>query len=294
MEQYDIAMIGHICRDVISEGAEKRTAPGGAVFYSSIAAVRSGARVCVLTKAAPDAEELNRRMEEDGVQVELISGPRTTSMECIYLSENKERRNIVHLASAEPYNEEDLARLPPAAIYHVAGLVAGEFPQELLPLLKARGGKLAMDVQTMIRHSVEGRLEFSDWEEKERFLPLIDYLKTDAAEAEILTGLTDRRQAARRLADWGCREVMITHNSEVLVLREGEFFTAPFTAKSLEGRSGRGDTTFAAYMAERTTGRSPAEALAFAAALCSIKMEKEGPFRGGRQEVLARLGVLAG
>ena len=58
-------------------------------------------------------------------------------------------------------------------------------------------------------------MAFHDWAEKKQYLPVIDYLKTDAAEAEILTGLTDRAEAAKLLHSWGAKEVLITHNTEV-------------------------------------------------------------------------------
>ena len=54
-------------------------------------------------------------------------------------------------------------------------------------------------------------------QEKKELLPYIRFLKTDAAEAEILTGLTDRAEAAKVLYGWGAKEILITHNTEVLV-----------------------------------------------------------------------------
>ena len=42
-------------------------------------------------------------------------------------------------------------------------------------------------------------MNFHDWKDKLTYLPYFDFLKTDAAEAEILTGLTDRRAAAKQL-----------------------------------------------------------------------------------------------
>ena len=80
----------------------------------------------------------------------------------------------------------------------------------------------------------------------------------------------------------------MTHNTEVLVLAGGEPFRAPFTPSNLSGRTGRGDTTFAAYLARRRD-HDPEEAVRFAAALCSIKMEKPGPFSGSIEEVLERM-----
>ena len=56
---------------------------------------------------------------------------------------------------------------------------------------------------------------------------MIDYLKTDAAEAEILTGLTDRAEAAKLLHSWGAKEVLITHNTEVLAYDGVTTYTCP-------------------------------------------------------------------
>ena len=111
-------------------------------------------------------------------------------------------------------------------------------------------------------------------------------LITDAAEAEVLTGLTDRVEAAKMLHDWGAKEVVITHNTEVLAYDGNKVYTCPIKARNLSGRTGRGDTTFAGYIAERQRG-SVEEALNFCTALVSLKMETPGPFKGTREDVLA-------
>ena len=103
---------------------------------------------------------------------------------------------------------------------------------------------------------------------------------------EILTGLTDRAEAAKVLYGWGAKEILITHNTEVLVYDGHEIYTCPIKARNLSGRTGRGDTTFAGYIAERQRG-SVEEALNFCTALVSLKMETPGPFKGTREDVLA-------
>lgn len=50
------------------------------------------------------------------------------------------------------------------------------------------------------------------------------------------------------------------------------------------GRSGRGDTCIAAYMARRLT-TPPPQAIVWAAAITSLKMENEGPFQKSLSEV---------
>ena len=85
------------------------------------------------------------------------------------------------------------------------------------------------------------------------------------------------------LHDWGAKEVVITHNTEVLAYDGEKVYTCPIKARNLSGRTGRGDTTFAGYIAERQRG-SVEEALNFCTALVSLKMETPGPFKhpGGR------------
>ncbi|MBQ6543720.1 MAG: carbohydrate kinase family protein, partial [Clostridia bacterium] len=127
---------------------------------------------------------------------------------------------------------------------------------------------------------------FEDWADKKECLPCITYLKTDAAEAEILTGCSDRKEAAKHLYSWGSREIMITHNTEVLIYDGREFYTCPIKSRNLSGRTGRGDTTFAAYINERLDN-SIEDSLLTATATVSLKMETPGPFKGTRSDVEA-------
>lgn len=145
---------------------------------------------------------------------------------------------------------------------------------------------MAVDVQCLLRHvEADKTMAFHDWAEKKDYLPCIDYLKTDAAEAEILTDLTDRAEAAKLLHSWGAKEVLITHNTEVLAYDGKDVHTCPIKARNLSGRTGRGDTTFAGYVTERRRA-GVAEALRYCTALVSLKMETPGPFQGIRQDML--------
>jgi sugar/nucleoside kinase (ribokinase family) len=286
---YDIAMLGHVSKDIIvdHEGRESHLL-GGAVVQSAAAALRAGARVLVVTKAAAaDAPALDF-LRVWGADLVVGESPATTSIRNVFRTADHERRDTSLLSRAEPFCAEDLPATAAARIIDLAGLFVGELPEELIESLQDRG-KIAADAQGLLRRADgEGRMLFADWEAKRRYLPRIEYFKTDAAEAEILTGRGDRAEAARVLAGWGAREVMVTHNSEVLVLVEGRIYRAPFTPANLSGRTGRGDTTFASYLARRLY-HGPEEALRFAAALCSLKMESPGPFSGTMDEVLARM-----
>ena len=184
--------------------------------------------------------------------------------------------------------------LPPVEtkIYHFAGLIFGDYPDELIKYCAGKGD-IALDVQTCLRHSDPdtGEMYFRDWRVKRELLPFVRYLKTDAAEAEILTGTADRYEAARILHAYGAREVLITHTTEVLAFDGERLFTCPIRARNLSGRTGRGDTTFSAYINERLGNDIPA-ALLTATALVSLKMETPGQYRGTRADLDAYLAAL--
>jgi len=286
MKLYDIAMIGHVSKDVIISKAGEERALGGAVVYSSVSARRSGAKVLIVTKASPEDEALLDPLRKEGIDITVLDSPETTSMENRYESENMERRKVTLLSQAAAFGLKDLDGVS-TKIFHLAGLFCGEIPSDIIHELAERA-EVALDAQGVVRCREKEILAFNDWERKKEFLPKITYLKTDAAEAEILTGETDREKAAKVLHGMGAREVMVTSNTEVIIDDGTRIHSAPFSARNLSGRTGRGDTCFAAYLACRlSTGIN--QAVRYAAALTSIKMETQGPFMGSMQDVYQRM-----
>ena len=72
----------------------------------------------------------------------------------------------------------------------------------------------------------------------------------------------------------------------MLVYDGKDYYTCPVKARNLSGRTGRGDTTFGAYLAKRMMGVSIPDALLFATAAVSLKMGTPGPLQGPEQAVL--------
>ena len=97
-----------------------------------------------------------------------------------------------------------------------------------------------------------------------------------------MTGLTNRKEAAKLPHQWGAKEIMITYNSEVLIYNGKDFYSCPIRTGNLSGRTGRGDTTFAAYINERLSKDIKESLLT---ATVSLKMETPGPLRASREDV---------
>ncbi len=285
-QRFDTIVIGPLSLDRnIDHTGEERREIGGAVVASGFAAANTGSRTAIFTKFNPDEVDGLGVFKGLNAEVFYARSKQTTSIENRYLTPDKERRLCRSLGRCDPFLQEELPDVD-AAIWHFAGLTYGDFSGGLFRFAAAKG-KVAVDVQCLLRHILQdGQMAFFDWEEKERYLPVIDFLKTDAAEAEILTGLCDRREAARLLYGWGAKEIMITHNTEALVYDGRHFYICPLIPRNLSGRTGRGDTCFAGYITKRLT-QGIAEALTFASALVSLKMETPGPFRGSGEDVLA-------
>ena len=286
MKSYDTLTIGHISLDYNIDYQDNLIIEvGGAVMYSSASAYALGHSVAVVTKLAEcDKNRLEEFVLPDE-DIYFVPSKKSTSIRNKYFTADKEKRACTCLSQADGFTESDIPNVN-AKIYHLAGLIYGDFDGELIEKLSKKG-KVAVDVQALLRHANfddEGKMFFEDWKDKLKYLPYIDFLKTDAAEAEIMTGTTDRKLAAKMLYDWGAKEVVITHNTEVLAYDGKNYFTCPIKARNLSGRSGRGDTTFAAYITERLTA-SPKDALLFATATVSLKMEKPGVLKAGRKDI---------
>ncbi len=284
-KHYDVLVIGPVSLDHnIDYLGNERKEVGGAVVASGFAAARSGNATALFTKLNPADADVEARFAGSGADLYWSPSKATCSIRNQYFTADKEKRACTSMGVCDPFRFEELPKID-TSIYHFAGLVYGDFDGELFAEA-SRHGKVAVDVQCLLRHvEPDKTMAFHDWAEKKQYLPYIDYLKTDAAEAEILTGLTDRAEAAKLLYSWGAKEVLITHNTEVLAYDGKQIYTCPIKARNLSGRTGRGDTTFAGYITERQRAGIE-EALLYCTALVSLKMETPGPFQGSRQDVL--------
>lgn len=283
-EKYDILFVGPGCIDTnIDMTGEKVHGAGGAAWFASFAARAAGAKVFAAVSMNPADRILTDAFED--IPMKIFPADRSTAMQNTYFDATREKRESIVVSQAPPYRFE---ALPDGEfrLCHLAGLLYGDFPEELIEKLHKRF-PLSADMQGFLRHNENGSLVFHDWSLKKRFLPYFRFLKADANEAEIMTGTSDRRKAAELLHAWGAEEVLISHNEEMLVFDGANFETCPVRARNLSGRTGRGDSIFGSYLARRMGGDAIPEALLYATALVSLKMEKPGPFSGTDADVRA-------
>jgi len=280
---YDVVFVGHYTKDTIVSSAGTRVVDGGACNYGANVAARMGLRTAVVTRLAQEDFHVVEALQRLGVEVFARATPQSTCLRLVYPTENVDQR-VIHVTSrAGPFTTGEVNPLQ-ARAFLIGASMRGEVGLKVIQALRRKQTLLVADVQSFLRINQDGVLIAAHWPQKEQVLGYLDVLKTDAVEAQLLTGTTDIRAAARMIASWGPREVVLTHRDGLLVLAEGKLHEAGFFPKKVLGRSGRGDTCIASYICKRLSA-TPAEATIWAAAATSLKMEAEGPLRRDIQEV---------
>jgi sugar/nucleoside kinase (ribokinase family) len=288
--KYDITFIGHMCYDeIIPFGGKPHVAPGSAVLCGAMVAPRVGKKVAAVVKMAQKDEHILQPMKDAGVDTFLIPSEETTYSRVFHYSSNVDERKLTLVKSAGFISIDDVPKLESTCV-HLAGISDTEFDMPLMKGLKARGYSLSVDMQSFVRHvtPVTRDIEYSDVADKKEIAAMMDKVKLDVVEAKILTGTDDLEKAAVIVESWGCPEILITHAQGVLARVKGKTCYEKFSNSNVSGRTGRGDTTFSAYLSWRLD-HDVSDSLKFAAALVSIKMETPGPFKGTLEDVLIRL-----
>ena len=115
---------------------------------------------------------------------------------------------------------------------------------------------------------------------------------TGYVEMEVLTGCTNPESAAKELAAWGVKEVVVTLGRlGSLIYAEGEFHRIPaYQPRQVVDATGCGDTYMSAYLYMRACGESCYRAGCFAAAMSTLKLERFGPFAGTEEQILDIIG----
>jgi sugar/nucleoside kinase (ribokinase family) len=289
--KYDVTFVGHMCYDeIIPFGGKPQVAPGSAVLCGAMVAARVGRKVAAVVKMAEKDESILQSMKDIGIDTYLIPSEETSYNRVVHESENVDERTMTLIRSAGLISIDDVPALDSTCV-HLAGISDTEFDMALMKGLKSRNyPSLSVDMQSFVRHinPVTLNHEFGDVADKKEIAAMMDKLKLDVVEARLLTGTDDLEKAAIIIESWGCPEILITHSEGVLARVNGKTYYEKFSNSNTSGRTGRGDTTFAAYLSHRLDHEVP-ESLKFAAALVSIKMETPGPFNGTLEKVYERL-----
>lgn len=282
----DICCIGHITKDKIVTPNRTVYMAGGTSFYFSYAInqLPKDVTFSLVTAMDPTEKEPVEKMLKAGIDVSMNASRNTVFFENIYGENQNERKQRV-LAKADPFTIQQLEHVD-AKVFHLGSLLADDFPTEVVEYLSSKG-RVSIDVQGYLREVRDEKVYPIDWKEKLKVLKHTYYLKVNETEMETITGLKDAHEAAKLIHAWGVTEVIITLGSEgSLVYVDDKFYEIPaYPPHEVVDATGCGDTYSAGYLYKRLQGATPTEAGKFAAAMCTIKLEHNGPFNRTIEDV---------
>jgi len=259
MKPFDYLVIGHVCKDLKPDGF----VIGGTATYSSLTARNLGARVGVITSAAPDLP-LSEILS--GIEVLRLPSAQTTVFENIYLDGT--RHQVIH-AVAQPISS---ASIPPSwrrsKIVHL-GPVAQELTADLV---EGWGDALvALTPQGWMRRwDSAGRISPCRWEGAERLLQAADVL---ILSEEGVGGDWDEIEALARRA----KIMVVTSGWQgATVFHQGEARHFPARPVVEVDPTGAGDIFAAAYLIRLEETGDPWESARFANCVASFSVEKPG------------------
>ena len=283
MKNYDVLYIGNYTRDTIISPSGINDVDGGAVNYAAHAAVRLGLKVAVVTHLAKEDDRVVEKMTQSGIDCYATYTPQSTLLKLEYPTSDPDIRNLSVTSTAGSITVKEIENIDAHAAV-IGSSLRGEVGMDVIHSLKEKNMLVAADMQGFVRVLRGEELKYEPWDEMVSTLALIDVVKSDAVEAEFLTGETDIHKAAQFYADLGPGEIVLTHKDGLLIYADSKFHELNFYPARLEGRSGRGDTCIGTYVAKRLS-LAPREAGIWAAAVTSLKMENLGPFNRSVGEV---------
>ena len=273
---YDVVCIGNFTKDTIISPAGTKYVDGGGMNYAAHAAARLGLKIAVVTRLAKVDERVVDKFTLAGIDCYPIYTPQSTLMCLEYPTTDPDIRNLSVKGLAGTITVSEVEKLEMKAAV-INSSLRSEVGLDVILALKEKKVFLAADMQGFVRVLQGQSLVYAPWEEMQTTLAHLDVLKSDAVEAEYLTGETDIFKAARIYAGMGAKEIVLTHKDGLLIYADGKCYEMGFYPTNMIGRSGRGDTCVGTYVAMRLS-KPPRESGIWAAAVTSLKMEKLGPF----------------
>jgi sugar/nucleoside kinase (ribokinase family) len=250
------AIVGNLVLDVVAGAAER---PGGMVWYCAraLSRIEPGADVVLACRSAEaDRHATLPGVERFGFPATWRPAATTTRFSFHY---EGDRRIMEIDALGDPWTPDDVNGWVGDAIGDAPWVIVGaltraDFPHETLAALTARGHRLVVDAQGLVRLGQTGPLA-TDGDIDPKLLSHITALKLNDEEAEQLCGGTDEAS----LRSLGIPEIVLTLGSEGALIISGDV-TTRVAAVPVEGDvdpTGAGDSFLLAYGHARVGGKEP-------------------------------------
>jgi sugar/nucleoside kinase (ribokinase family) len=281
---FDLVGIGNPVYDVIITPSVRTDGRvlSGCSTNGCLAAKRLGLkRVGLVGRVGSDfADKFRLDMKNFGIEVNLdplASG--TGGFRLIY--DEKGDRTLDVLGVADGISAGDIPDEFLDASFFLIGPILGEVDLKLIEFIRSSSsGGIFLDPQGMVRViGSDGRVVHRcDREGFRKIANLVDFVKPNEHESEIITGSYDPVRALVQLRELGPADPIITLAERgSILMNDDQICRIPaFPTKAIDP-TGAGDVYAGSFITEYARTKSLVEAALFASAAASIMVEQVGP-----------------
>jgi fructokinase len=165
--------------------------------------------------------------------------------------------------------------------YLVLGPVFHEIDiPEIASLIESSHSRVFLDPQGLIRRlGKDGQVEHScEREELKELVSLVDIVKPNGLEAQVISGLQNHVESAKKLVEWGADTAIVTLGAGGSLVYDGSMcFHVPAFGTAAVDPTGAGEFYAGAFLAEFSRTGDLRSACLYASAAASIMVETRRP-----------------
>jgi len=281
---YDLVVIGNPVYDFIStpETASGQRILSGCSTNVCLAAKRLGMKKVMLVGniGADFSQEFHAEMARHGVKV-INTGTtdRTTGFSIRYDEAGERTLKLIADAGKIPvgrvWSECRQTR------YLLLGPVFREIDiAEIVELIGSSSGMVFLDPQGLVRRlGNEGEVEhYCETQQFKKLVEVVDFIKPNKLEAQVVTGLQDSVESAKKLVEWGAETAIVTlGGSGSLICDQRTSFHVPAFKTRAVDPTGAGEFYAGAFLAELSRTGDVRSSCLYASAAASIMIETPRP-----------------
>jgi len=281
---YDLVAIGNPVYDFITtQGKESgRRILSGCSTNVCFAARRLGMKKVMLVGnvGADFSQEFHAQMSRHGIKViDTGTADRTTGFSIRYDETGERTLRLIANAGKIPLTRAWSKRKQTR--YLLIGPVFREIDvPEIIGLIESSQSRVFLDPQGLLRRlGKDGQVQhYCEKRQFKKLVELVDFIKPNRLEAQVITGLHDDLESAKKLVEWGAEIAIVTlgENGSLVCTRETSFHVPAFKTMAVDP-TGAGEFYAGAFLAELNRTGDIRSSCFFASAAASIMVESPRP-----------------
>ena len=268
-----VLVAGFVTIDTIQLPMREITSVGGPPSYAGLVCARFGHSVTPLTKVGMDfPDEQAVWLARNGIALRASDRSSVRPTTRFKITATPGSRSLTLGARCEDITA---SQIPPDSRFEASLVspIAGEISPSLLTEISARSGFTFLDPLGFIRSfDGNGKVSFAPLKDRS-ILSMVDAVKMDMVEAEMLTGKSGPREALEKVSEIGVRKGIVTRGGESCFVLDGSRIYEVGVPKSpVVDTTGAGDVLGGATMSWYLKTRDFLRSACFGIAASSLSL----------------------